>query len=484
MTHPIHLLRYFTAYFKTNYFTAWLVGILLAVWFGSLLFKRFKGRTVSPFFILVSILALGLSLRIGWIQFCSYKPATEWRVGHMLESDHINVHALDIPKNIWFINSAGLPSGRRPVGYPVFLGLVYKISGSRLWAAYAANLFLYVAATLLVYAMAKLIFSERTALLSAFLFSIYPISIYSVTLMTDEHLFLPVWYLGLFLLMRELKGHPLRWGIFWYGVIFGYAAMTRTNVIFMPVVVALTFLLLKRGWKKIIFSFFGVAILMQVVNLPWIMRNYRAFGEFIPYTIGAGHYLYQTCNSSATPEGDGNVPRKGAAGYLEELAEAQKNLSKPGHYDELCRREMKRWIWTHPKDFLILGTARVLHLMCWNRAGVWPIWFQYYPGSFDPARPLPQKLRNLLEETYYVFYYVIFFCSVFGTALLFARRKKLPPHSASCLLIFGVCVFFWLAQHMIINPERKYRYPLEPFMMIAASYFLVQTADHFRPETR
>ncbi len=401
----------------------------------------------------------------------------------MLESDHINVHAIDLTKGVWFMGASGLPSGRRPIGYPMFLGLIYKIFGVHLWAAYAANLCLYLATAYLVYAMAKLIFSEKAGLLSAFLFTVYPISIFSVTLMTDEHLFLPLWYLGLYLLLRELKGHRVRGAIFWYGLIFGYAAMTRTNAVFMPFVVALAAFLMRRSWKKIVLSFIGVALMMQLVNLPWLLRNYHYYGVITPYTTDVGHYMYQTCNFSATPEGNGHVPLPGEPGYSEELARAQKT-ENPGRYSLLCYRELRRWILHHPKEFMLLGSARILYFMCWNRAGVWPIWFQYYPGSFDPARPLPQILRDFFEESAYMFYYALFFCSVFSVILLFVRRKKLSPPTRSSLYVLGACVFFWLAQHMIINPDRKYRYPLEPLMMMTTAYFLIQLANHFRPETK
>ncbi|MCX5666798.1 MAG: glycosyltransferase family 39 protein [Candidatus Omnitrophica bacterium] len=379
----------------------------------------------------------------------------------------------------WFLNDDGTPSGHRPIGYPMLLGLCYKLFGVNKAVAYSLNMILFVISAYLVYYLAEAIFSRRIAYLATLMFSIYPISIYSIVLNTDEHLFLPVWYLGLLLLFREIQGKPSRLKLLCYGLLFGYATMTRTHSIFMPLVVGFSYILLKYSWKRVLVGAMSVLVIMQLINLPWVIRNYKAWGVPVLYTATA-LYVYSQLNSSATAEGSGgHIPAEGELGYSEDLAKAMEEKNE-GLQHTLANREMKKWIIKHPAEFLNLGICRVLVFMGWNRKGVWPIWFQYYDGSYDPKRPLPQAVRDVLEELAFVAYYLVFFSFIFSIFMLIRRRKKLSATTKTLLLVLGSCFIFWFAEHMIIYPDRKYRFPIEPLMIIVGAYFLEYIIFTFR----
>ena len=470
--------HYFFELFKTNHFTWWFFLWLLALTFFKVVPFPLRLSTRN---VLAAVVFLGLFLRLAWLGFSSYTPLTTWNSQHMLESDVTNVHAIELTQGIWFHWSDGMPEARRPIGYPMLLALAYKLFGANLWVAYTLNLLLYVLAALLLFLITKLIFSERIALLAAFFFSVWPVSIYSIKLITDEHLFLPLWYFGLYLLLREVKGSKIRWPLFWYGLIFGYATMTRTHSIFMPFVVAFAYFLVKRPWKKIVFAFFAVAILMQAVNLPWVIRNYSIWKVVVPYTL-TGYGLYTWVNGNATAEMPADPPKKGESGYSEELDQAIQ-AKDVGLQHQYGAREMRRWILGHPLQFLKLGTGRVLVFVGWNRAGgVWPIWHQYYPGSFDPKRPIAPAVREFFEETAFAFYYILLFSFIFSVVFLVRRWEFIDSGSRACAWVLGACLFFWLAGQMVIFADRKYRYPLEPLMMIPVSFFYDFLLHEFRWE--
>ena len=396
----------------------------------------------------------------------------------MLESDITNIQALELTQGVWFYDDQGAPSARRPIGYPLLLGLVYKIFGPFAWAAYGLNLALFSGGLWLVYLLGKIIFDETAGGLGAFFYSVYPVSVYSIKLITDEHLFVPLWFLGLYLLLREMKGRPARWPLLWYGIIFGAATMTRTHSIFMPLVVAFAYFLIKAPWKKIVMGFLAVAFFMQLVNLPWVIRNYKIWGVPVLYTAN-NSYVYRDLNSSATPEGGGHIPGKGEEGYSAELEEAKK--AGGVKYHVLSGQLMTQWILNHPKQFLLLGTSRAIYFMGWNRSGgVWPTWFQFQEGSFDPARPIPQAVKDLLEETAYAFYYALLFCFMFSIFLIAKRWRRLSGETRRAILVLGSCFIFWLMEHMVIYPDRKYRFPLEPLMIIVGSVFIGWVVFQFK----
>ena len=463
--------------FETNRFTLVLVA---ALGFFSIIKYLKISNPFSKKQILIGIVILGLALRIAWLLFSSHTPQFSWNPQHMLEGDIINVHAIDITKGRWFLDDQGVPMARRPIGYPMFLGLLYTLFGVHLRVFQISTLALFLASLFLIYKITKLLVSERAACLAAFIFSIYPISIYSVPLIVDEHLFLPLWYFGIYLLLMEIHGKKIRWAPLWYGLIFGYATMIRTHTIFMPAVVMFAYYRLKFSWKKIIYAGFGVFLVMQLVNLPWVIRNYKVWGVPVLYTATSGN-VYQTFNGSATPEGGGHVPLKGEPGYSREFEAAQES-GNHGLSHQLASKEMLRWAVQNPKEAFLLGIKRIFVFIGWNRAGVWPTWYQFYEGSFDPVRPISPHLKYFFEETAYTFYYVLLFAFIFSIIYLWKRRKAYPRPLLTSLLTVGSCILFWLMEHMIIYPERKYRFPLEPLMIVIACAFIDYLVSDFRWE--
>jgi 4-amino-4-deoxy-L-arabinose transferase-like glycosyltransferase len=460
------LLDHFFGYFEMNRYTLGFVCFLVAL----SLIKFLKIPLVlNRKQVFLGILALGLVLRISWIGFSSHTTMFEWREG-LMETDIANIHATEITKGTWFHDSDGSPTARRPIGYPIFLGLVYSIFGASLRVAWVAHLLLYLAGSYFLYRIAELIFSKTVGLWTMFFYALYPVSIYSVNMITDENLFLPLWYGGLLLLFRHIQDRPVRGSLIAYGLIFGYATMTRTHVIFMPLVVALAFFLMKKSWKQILVSFFTVLMLMQAVNLPWVIRNYKAWGHPLLYTASSS-YIYSRVNSNATPEGGGHIPKKGEPGYSQEIDEAIAS-GNPARVNRACSRAMMRWIIAHPAAFVDLGLKRGLIFMGWDKKGVWPIWLQYYDGSFDPGRPLSERRRHYLEEAAYMAYYILFFTFLFAIFFLIRQRTRLAISVQSSLWVLGCIFLLWFCEQMIIYPDRKYRFPLEPLMIMVASVFV------------
>ena len=111
--------------------------------------------------------------------------------------------------------------------------------------------------------------------------------------------------------------------------------------------------------------------------------------------------------------------------------------------------------------------------MGWNRAGgVWPLWFQFSDGAFDPARPMAQGLKDFLEEMGYGAYYFLLFSFLFSIFFLAKRWSAFSRPTQIAILMIGACFLFWLGEHTVIYPDRKYRYPLEPLMILMAGVFV------------
>ena len=458
----------FEEYLKINKFALWLL-----LFYALLISFRWIKLRISAKRLFWIALAVGVLLRLLWIGFSSHQPQTAWQPNSM-EADWINIHAIDLTKGVWFQTEQGVPAGRRPIGYPMLLGLAYKIFGVHDPVVWGLQLALFIAAFFLIFKIGTEIFESKAALWAAFLFAVYPISIFSAKLITDEHLFLPLWYFGIWLLLRELNGKPVKWPLLWYGVIFGYATMTRTHSIFMPVVVAWVALRLKKNLRAAALAGVLTLLGMQLINAPWILRNYKAWGAPVLY-VPVSCFMYAQVNSTAVAEeGKGRLPVLGDPGYNPEIQKAQLE-GKEALASQLCSQEMRKWILSHPGDFIYMGLRRLLVFMNWNRdAGVWPLWFQYIDGHYDPARPLENPLKEILENSAFVSYYIVLHSFLFALAAFAFGWKKLPQKTRDGILLLGLCLGFWMSEHLIIYADRKYRFPLEPLMIIFASTFLAK----------
>ncbi len=469
------LLPYFLEYFKINNLTFYFLLFLFALPLAASGLKFLRLSWTQAF---VMVLLLGMALRIGWIATSSHEPQWTWQ-SNSIENDWINIHATELTHGTWFHNPAGHPSGRRPIGYPLFLGGLYALFGSKAAVAWTAHLILFAASAILIFLIGRRTFGERAGFLAAFFFCIYPISIYSTRLITDEHLFLPVWYLGLYLILREADGpQPKPWSWLWYGLCFGYAVMIRTHAIFMPGVLLIARFCMKRPWKETLRVTLLTGAVMLAVNLPWAVRNYRAWNVPVLFTA-TGCNVYMQVNDTALPrESEGRIPGPADPGFSPELQKALASGNE-GLSHQICNREMKRWIIHNPAKFIFLGARKLLLFMSWNRsAGVWPLWYQYTEGHFDPARPLSPAAKKILEELAFAFYYILLFSYLLSLILLPASWKKLGSNSRKGILILGTCVLFWLLEHLLIAPDRKYRFPLEPLMMLSASSFWIWLVDN------
>ena len=463
----LRIIPYLYEYVQTNRYTLYAL-IVVATFF--LIKPGFLYSIKSKYFssrkILLLALILTVLLRVFWLSFSSHEVKTQYQNQGMGETDLINLHAIDLTKGIWFRNLDGSPSGRRPIGYPIFLGAFYSVFGPHITVAWTIQILLALSTVILIYYLGKLSFNKRVGALAALFFSFYPVSVYSIKQTLDEHLFLPLVYFGLFLLIREIQTSYKKWSWLWYGLIFGYATMTRTHAIILPVVVASAYLYAKFPKRRILLSVVSIFIVMQAINMPWVIRNYRAWKVPVVYTATAG-FVYSELNSSARGKGGGRIPVKGEEGFTEEMGAA----TNVGEYHQACMKAALKWCVDHPIQCAVLGTEKILEFMGVNRRGVWPIWHQYQPGTYDKNRPLKDESRKFFEEAANFSYYLLFFSFLFGVILVMRIWKRLSIYSRKGIVVISSFLFFYLCEHFFIYADRKYRYPIEGLMMIFACAF-------------
>ncbi len=166
--------------------------------------------------------------------------------------------------------------------------------------------------------------------------------------------------------MLKMRWDKSRSCTVWYGVSFVLALLFRANILVMPVF-GLFYLALCRNhsWKEILGRTavcVGIALIFLV---PWTIRNYLLFDEFIPITDGAGDptlkgsYQGDTCPADDDLDYETNVysvVREKYSRYFGEDGECRTDAYK-NHFravEKLAKAKyrMKVWFSNNPGGFL------------------------------------------------------------------------------------------------------------------------------------
>ncbi len=219
------------------------------------------------------------------------------------------------------------------------------------------------------------------------------------------------------------------------GAMLGLAALSRPAVVLLPVV--------SLGWILFRFRTRGLAMALAfalafgALLTPWVVRNYRVFGEPIVTTTLGGFVLYR--HNGMIEEG------KYTPGYtLEEFAPKVRRVAAAAgrplesftepELSALLYAEGRRIIEEYPARYLTLTALRT----------VW-IWYNENSG------------RGL----YAVQNFLIYSLALIG--LLYALRSREPVY----LLLLAHIAYF-VAFHSAINVQYRFIEPIMPYMILLA----------------
>jgi len=247
------------------------------------------------------------------------------------------------------------PTAFRPPGYPVFVALIYALGTNNLATLRLAQAVLGTATVIVTYQVAMLAFSQyRLALLAALLVALHPVLLYLTGLVYPETLAILLTMLALWLLKVVTTEPPQRTGVpLVLGSLLGAIVLMRPSM--------LIFALLSIGWvwmaqrdRQRSFARATLILLVLVLSiLPWTIRNYLVFHEFIPLATEGGVTFW-----------GGNHPL-GHGGHVEPSAATWFGPDPPQGFfgwPDLTEKESENrfyqaalnWIFREPKQFLML----------------------------------------------------------------------------------------------------------------------------------
>lgn len=392
------------------------------------------------------LLAIGLNFCLG-LMYVSLTPSqpiaaddTGW---YLAQAEQL---AKRINPSVQLTLPVDPPSAYWPIGYPVFLSLFFMILGSHLWVTQAVNLLCLAGIILLIYLLGRDLFDSGTAARAALVTALIPSVLFMALPTMSELYFTSLTLLLLYLIQKKTHPYPR---VVLMGLIFGLALMTREIAVFIPVVGGIYWRLTGRRWKSVLARLALIYLLGELILLPWQIRNYEAYGRFVPLATHGGHVFWLGNNPNST----GHGPATGYPGGEEGKVLAAMNEAER---DAALMQLGLGYVKAHP----------------WKTLAAIPkkAFFLYYRDSQCVSwaiRPTYQLIPAAMVSTMYLgtegFYYALGLAFILST-LAFLKAEGLSPRG---WLILGTIIAFTVV-YVPILPESRYHLPLLPLFALLA----------------
>ncbi len=348
--------------------------------------------------------------------------------------------------------------------YPVLMAGVFRVFGIytllSAWLLLTFNCFFSALTTRTTYEIAARCFNRRVAVWSAWIWALYPAAMqYAVRWVWEMSLSTWLFTLVIVLALRMHSiGEPSpqshdartlpRWLLF--GFLWGLLALSNPSLLVFLPANGLWILAGTKDWRRQLAYASAAAVVCLLCMLPWMIRNERAFHQFIPMRANFGAELYL-----------GNGP--GAQGFLMEYNhpfQAPDQLRLYQQMGEVAYAKMR-------------GRLAIANI-------------KSDPGLF---------VRNTIKRAYFFWisvphptddaWYVeigrvanFAFVSVAGLlGLALAWRRRIP---AVGLITWAFVLVPWM--YYFITVHARFRHPLEPLIAILGVFLFLSVEK--RPSVR
>jgi 4-amino-4-deoxy-L-arabinose transferase-like glycosyltransferase len=352
------------------------------------------------------------------------------------------------------------PSALLPPGYPLLLAGLFRLFGVYSTGAAVAALALNILFSTLtcagVYLLGRRIFGRPTGIVASAIFALYPPSIwYAATWIWDTTL-LALALVAAMLWVYWLPEVPSLSRLAATGGILGVVALINPSPI--PFYAALAFVFWRRFRARSLNGTTQIAVLAAsclLVYGPWLVRNWVVMGTMTPRT-GAGMNLRLGNDERMWELATGGYDVERYPSGSPEESRQFHELGEVG-YDRRCQQLAMAFIRENPGKFAQL---------VWFRFRGW--WFGV--GMTRVATPLDRLATPSMRWLTAVAPVVLF---VVGCLFSVGKGKPAALPIALVLIYPLPYYLFFVAQ--------RYRFPIEPFVVLLSAYGIVSAWSWLRP---
>jgi 4-amino-4-deoxy-L-arabinose transferase-like glycosyltransferase len=352
-----------------------------------------------------------------------------------------------------YVNPMGDPTSWRPPLYPAFVAVGYILSGRSIQSVRVLQAGLDIGTVIFTYVIGYWLFGRKSGLVAALLVALNPGTIAATGRLLSETLFTLLFMAGiagsvswLGAIRDNRRVAAVATGIA-AGALLGAGTLTRGVLLLYPLVlVGLALVTVHvstsssvcpglEGWRTALLGCLALLLAFGLTLTPWLIRNYRVQGAFVPVTTEVGMTLYASYNP---PQGwiFGMLPHDEVTAGAERLPEPQASAT-------LVRAALAS-IQASPLKAMKLEFLKILYFWA-------PFDWEILPfyGAFNP-----------------VYAFIALWALVYGG--LWGWRKNVLATAAAWLpivFLFGMALVFYGSPRL--------RLPAEPLLALFAATQLV-----------
>lgn len=159
------------------------------------------------------------------------------------------------------------------------------------------------------------------------------------------------------------------------GILTGLCALTKPFYMAFPIIIAFCEWMLEKDFKKTLLKGVTVWLIMAAVIAPWTIRNYKAFGRFIPISYNSGFNLYINNNPNNVHGGWMSFKDLYKTPEIQDIIDThlengRKSIKLASDIEVDLKPHAMNWITSNPIEFAKLGLIRV-HSTYFN--GAWDV---------------------------------------------------------------------------------------------------------------
>jgi 4-amino-4-deoxy-L-arabinose transferase-like glycosyltransferase len=334
------------------------------------------------------------------------------------------------------------PTAYRPPVPTLFFAGVYLLMGHNYAAAHIADSLLATLTILLVFQITFRVFGRSAAWVAAVLYAFYPVAIYyNLTLLSEtQGAFLICLFVWSILPIKSPSG--LLWAA-GAGLSLGLLLLCKPGFVFMIPLLPIWGWIVFRGDRSLWLRASLIALGVVLVILPWVVRNYRELGQFIPFSTGGGSLLLQANNRIVVADADYH-------GYaiwdtaLPEYAAALRQPNDEFRRDAVAKQLAMQWLRENPDKWFYLA-----------RGKFWRLWTPEYTG---------RRNRHLtwLITGYYGPILLVFVLSVLPLSAKFIQTRD-PA------LVLLVPILATIGMAVLFHGQHRYRFPIDSLLIVFAA---------------
>jgi 4-amino-4-deoxy-L-arabinose transferase-like glycosyltransferase len=411
-------------------------------------------------------IAVGLVVRLAILW---YTPALGTVIG---DEQHYSQLGESILAGDGFARAPGQPTSLRPPLYPALLAAIWSVAGTHnLQFVRAFQIVLALATMAVVYLLGARIYDKRTARYAAAASWLYPSLVFFNFLILTETLF-TLLLLTFVLLTVCLVQAPRPWMALLCGIVLGLAALTRSVLWPVPLVLCPLLLVLIPGpiGRRIALPLVVLAG-YTIAVAPWAVRNTRLQRVFTVVDTMGGMNL-RMGNYEYTPDDRmwDAVALRGPQSWVRGVTPDEPGMPMTeGQKEKWAQRQALQYMRQHPGV-----TARRALI---KFADFWGIEREFVAGVQHGLFKPPQWFQLLGSASIVGAFVAV---CLLGAAGLWLT----PPADRRLHVIMLLPVVLIVAAHTIVFGHSRYHLPLVPILALYGAAFLVWIRPSIRAAHR